>query len=177
MAKLPQFPITGFATVLGSSLNNMVNVLNNLTGNGTAGAVTATTLSATGTSTLAAVNASGLVTLSGGAKISGLQTDVPQLVTAAGATQGNATAITSSLAIINVATTASTHGVKLPTASTGLVVTVGNLGAFGTKVYPATGDKIGAASTNAADSTVLAINKANTYIALNTTLWTVQRGA
>lgn len=166
MAKLPQFPITGFATVLGSSLNAMVNVLNNLTGNGTAQAVTATT-----------INATGLATLSGGEVVGGFLSGVPQLLTAAGTTQLGAAAILGSLAIINVSTTASTHGVRLPTAATGLEVTVGNLGTFGVKVYPATNGKIGAASTNAADSTVLAINKANTYVALNKTLWVVQRGA
>lgn len=109
--------------------------------------------------------------------LAGLLNQAPQILTAAGATQGNATLITSSNAIITVAATASTHGVKLPVAVTGMVVDVGNLGAFGSKVYPNTNGKIGAASTNAADSTVLAINKCNTYRAVNTTQWVVQRGA
>jgi len=92
-----------------------------------------------------------------------------------GATQGNATAITSSLAIVNVATTVSTHGVKLPTAATGLEVTVCAAGSFGVKVYPATNNRIGAANTNVADTT-LAINKSNCYIAVSATKWVVQRG-
>lgn len=102
-----------------------------------------------------------------------------QILTAAGTTQLGATAITAGVrrAIITVAATASTHGVRLPTAATGITVTVGNAGAFGAKVYPATGGKIAAAATNAADATVLAVNKANTYIAVNTTLWIVERGA
>ena len=57
-----------------------------------------------------------------------------------------------------------------------MLVRVGNLATFGVKVYPATNGKIGAASTNAAD-TVLAINKGNVYWAQNTTKWVVFRGA
>lgn len=108
--------------------------------------------------------------------ISGFFTQVPQLIVSAGATQGGATAITSSKAIVTTAT-ASSKGVRLPTASTGLEVEVGNAGpTFGTKVYPATGGKIGAAATNITD-TVLAANKVNRYIAVNKTFWIVQRGA
>jgi hypothetical protein len=98
-------------------------------------------------------------------------------ITAAGTTQLGATLLTARRNVITVATTASTHGVRLPVASTGLTVNVANSGAFGVKVYPATNGKIAAASTNAADTTVLAVNKANTYIAVNTTLWVVDRGA
>lgn len=117
-----------------------------------------------------------LTTTGGSTSGTGLVVVAPQVVSAAGASQGNATAITSSKAIITVATTASTHGVKLPTATTGLEVLVANAATFGAKVYPATGGKIGAAATNIAD-TVLAINKANRYIAVNTTFWVVLRGA
>jgi hypothetical protein len=99
-----------------------------------------------------------------------------QTLTAAGSTQGGATAITSSKVIVTVATTVSTKGVRLPVAATGLEVEVGNAATLGFKVYPATNGKIGAASTNAADTT-LAVNKVNRYVAVNTTLWIVQRGA
>src|SRR5690242_538270 len=58
------------------------------------------------------------------------------LVSAAGATQGNATALTAFKNLITVATTASTHGVKLPAAVTGLEILIGNNGTFGVKVYP-----------------------------------------
>lgn len=101
----------------------------------------------------------------------------PQFLTAAGTSQGTAAQITTALAIITVATTVSTRGVKLPAAATGLVITVGNGATFGSKVYPFLGDKIGAAATNAADSTTLAINKANRYIAVNSVNWIVERGA
>jgi hypothetical protein len=100
-----------------------------------------------------------------------------QFITAAGTTQLGAAAITANKVVINVATTASTHGVRLPVAATGLSVRVANNGTFGVKVYPATGGQIAAASTNAADATVLAINKANSYVAVSTTKWVVERGA
>lgn len=109
----------------------------------------------------------------------GLGTSGTVFLTAAGTTQLGATAIAAGVrrVIVNVATTASTHGVRLPVAATGLSVTVGNSATFGVKVYPATNGSIAAASTNAADSTVLAINKANTYLAVSATRWVVERGA
>lgn len=150
----------GFRLFTGESLNVLVNAVNNLTGNGTAGAVAASTLTTSGNVT---------ESLAASSYVGGFQT-----VTAAGATQGNATAITGSKAIITVAATASTHGVRLPTAVTGLEVLIANNGAFGAKVYPATNAKLGASATNAA--IVLAVKKANRYIALNTTQWILQVG-
>jgi hypothetical protein len=97
--------------------------------------------------------------------------------TAAGTSQGTATALTAFKNLITVALTASTKGVKLPTAVTGLEILVANGATFGAKVYPASGAQIGAASTNAADSTVLAINKANRYLAVSAVKWIVLRGA
>ena len=114
-----------------------------------------------------------------GLALNGALTTIPQVLTATGTTQLGAAAISAAtaLALVTVATTASTHGVRLPTAATGLSIQVGNAATFGVKVYPATGGQIGAASTNAADATVLAINKTNTYIAINKTKWVVNRGA
>ncbi len=147
--------LKGYRLFPGELLNSIIDQVNNLTGNGTPGAVTGSTGAFSSTLSVA-----------------------PQILSAAGATQGTATAITKSVAIVTVNTTASTHGVKLPTAATGLMVWVANAGAsvFGIKVYPNTNGKIASASTNAAD-TVLAKNKANLYIARNTTFWVVQRGA
>lgn len=105
------------------------------------------------------------------------RTPAPQFVASAGATQGDATAITALKAIINVAHSASTKGVRLYTAATGVEVEIGNAGSFGVKVYPPTGGQIGAAATNAADGTVLAINKVNRYVAVSSKKWIVQRGA
>lgn len=153
--------LTGFRLMDGQQFNNVVDQVNNLGGNGTPSALTASGATLTGATTL-----------------SGTLTVVPQLILAAGATQGSATAITSLKAIITATATSSAKGVRLPTASTGLEVIVGNAGTtFACKVYPATNGKIGAASTNSADSTTLAINKVNRYVAVNTTKWIVQRGA
>ncbi len=144
--------LLGYRMFTGELMNQIITVCNNITGNGAAGATS--NIYQNGTFTMA-----------------------PQIVSAAGASQGTATAITKALAIVTVATTASTHGVKLPTAVTGLMVYVANAATtFGVKIYPATNGKIGAAATNVAD-TVLAKNKANLYIARNTTFWVVQRGA
>jgi hypothetical protein len=98
-------------------------------------------------------------------------------VTAAGASQGNATALTAFKNLVTVALTASTKGVKLPAAVTGLEVLVGNAATFGVKVYPASGDSIQAVATNGADGTVLAINKVNRYLAINASKWIVLRGS
>lgn len=102
-------------------------------------------------------------------------TITPQLIAAAGASQGDATAITSQKVLV-VTVTVSTEGIRLPAAATGIQVLVANGAGKGVKIYPATGDKIGAAATNAAD-TLLVTNKANLYQAVNTLLWVVLRGS
>lgn len=99
-------------------------------------------------------------------------------VTAAGATLGTATKLTAFKNIITVALTASTKGVKLPTAVTGLAIAVINAATFGVKVYAAaTGQKIGANTTATTADTVLAINKMNIYVADSNTHWCVFRGS
>jgi hypothetical protein len=100
----------------------------------------------------------------------------PQIAVPTGATQGGAAAITSLNVIVAVNATASTRGVRLFAGFTGLKVSVANGATFPFKVYPATGCKIGAAATNAAD-TVLAVNKMNVYRAISKIFWVVQRGA
>ncbi len=160
MAAIPPV-LNGFRLFTGDLLNLIINVCNNLTGNGTPQAITASSLTNSGATTFG----------TGPFKIP------PQIVTTAGTTQLGATAITSTTAIITVNTTSSLHGVRLPTAATGLQIWIANAATtFAFKIYPATNGKIGAAATNATD-TALAKNKANQYIALNTTYWAVQRGA
>lgn len=108
-----------------------------------------------------------------GWRFTGSHTAVPETVAAAGATQGGAAQITNDLVFVTV--TASTQGVKLPTASTGRQVRVFVPGSVGVKVYPNTNGKLDASSTNAA--VVLAAGKANLYVAKNTTQWYTQKGA
>jgi hypothetical protein len=102
--------------------------------------------------------------------------EAPQILVPAGLSQATATAITSHNVIVNVVTTVSTHGLRLPVGVTGQEYTVANGALFGFKVWPPVNGKIGAAATNIADTT-LAINKQNKYKAVNTTFWVVQRGA
>lgn len=158
---MPRF-VPGFRLPWGDDLNQLSDAVDDIQGNGTAGPIDATDLTVTGD-----------VSRSLATKTT---TDTFQSVTAAGATQGNATLITGSKAVITVSTTASTHGVRLPSAATGLEVLIANAGTFGVKVYPSTNDRIGAASTNAAGA-VLAINKATRYIAISASKWVVQVGA
>jgi hypothetical protein len=99
-----------------------------------------------------------------------------QTVTAAGSnSQANAAAITKASVIV-VTVSATTRGVRLPAAAAGLRVEVINAAATAVKPYPATGDKIGAASTNAA-GTAIAAGKGNIYVAQDATTWRVITGA
>ncbi len=155
MAAISKTPSGSYRGVFTSQpIDSVVDAVNNLTGNGTAQPTTASNLT-----------------------FNGLVTGTPQILTTAGVSQATATAITKSVAIITVNTSVSTRGVRLPAATTGKMVWVANAATtFGAKVWPGTNGKIGAAATNIAD-TVLAKNKANLYIAQNTTFWVVQRGA
>jgi len=103
----------------------------------------------------------------------GTLTRYAQTLAAAGTTQGTAGAITKSVVIVTV--TASAQGVKLPTAATGLEYRVHVPGTVGVTVYPFSGDKIDASSTNA--GVVLAAGKANIYYARNTSQWVTMKGA
>ncbi len=92
---------------------------------------------------------------------------------AAGATQGDATQITTST--VYVTATTSAQGVILPVAAQGKRVTVFAPILLNTKVYPATGDAIGAGSLNSA--VVLAAAKGTIYQAIDGTTWAVVTGA
>lgn len=105
----------------------------------------------------------------------GLVSSTPQLVAAAGTnSQANATAITKSMVFVTTVS-ATTRGVRLPAAVTGRQVTITNNIATAVKVYPATGDKIGTGSTNAA--VALAASKGNIYVARDAVTWNVIVGA
>lgn len=144
--------LTGFRLFAGEKLNEIIDAINSVQGapGSTAAAGAFTNLSLNGT-----------------------RTETPQTLVATGATQGNAAQITGARVIVTVS--ASTQGVKLPTAATGKVVAVNVGGTKGVKVYPATGDKISTASTNAA--VLLVADKGNIYIAQNAVTWLVTKGA
>lgn len=101
---------------------------------------------------------------------------IPATIASAGATQGGATAVVNQVTLITTAT-ASSKGVKLPVATTGLEVTLVNKGpTFGVKVYPNTGGFINAGASNAAD-TALAALKTTVYLAIDGLHWVTMRGA
>lgn len=105
--------------------------------------------------------------------LSGTFTYTPQVLAAVGSTQLGAGAITSSRVVVTV--TASTEGVRLPTAATGLEVQVFMPGTVGVKVYPGTNARLDTTATNVA--VVLAAGKANIYFARDTTRWMTMKGA
>lgn len=92
-------------------------------------------------------------------------------VTATGTTQLGARAITAFYTNVVQVSTASTKGVRLPAAATGLSITIANTGAFGVKVWPTSGDRIGSAATNAAGATVLAVGKFQVFRAVDSVRW------
>jgi len=86
-------------------------------------------------------------------------------VTAAGTTQGTATALTKTYNIVNTAT--ANQGVKLPDAVTGTRVTVFNSTSATIKVYPSTNESINDLTANAALS--LGPEKGRDFIAVSAT--------
>lgn len=102
---------------------------------------------------------------------------LPMAIVSAGATQLGATPVTSRTVVVTTAT-ASSKGVLLPAAATGIEVTIINKGpTFGTKVYPNSHAFINAGASNVADATVLAALKTTIYLALDATHWITIRGS
>jgi hypothetical protein len=93
-----------------------------------------------------------------------------QVLAAAGATQGNAAAITGNNVLITV--TASTEGAILKAVGTNAVTTVSVPGTVGAKIYPPLNGKIDAAATNAA--LAVAAGKGVRILQRSATLYTVQ---
>lgn len=88
-------------------------------------------------------------------------------VSAAGTTQGDATALTKTYNLVQTAT--ANQGVKLPDAASGLRVTVYNSTGADIKVYPAASESIDGAALNAP----VVLRPANVFeaIAINATSW------
>lgn len=99
-----------------------------------------------------------------------------QTVAAAGASQGNATAISLPAATVAITVTASTEGVKLPAVSTGARFLLMASPTVGNKVYAAAaGQKIGTATT-ATTAFVMAANTSTLFVGIDTSHWRVQKG-
>lgn len=75
-----------------------------------------------------------------------LTNSIAGLVTAAGSTQGDATALTKTVNLITTATAG--QGVKLPTAAAGLTIKIINTTAVTIVVYPNTSDVIDGGTVN-----------------------------
>jgi len=88
-------------------------------------------------------------------------------VSAAGTTQGTATALTRSFN--EVTTVAASAGVVLPAPEAGEIVMVANQGANALSVYPASGHSINNLSANTAQS--LATDTRRVFFALSTSKW------
>lgn len=126
------------------------------------------------------MSASGVISATSGTftdlTVNGVSTRGVQLAAAAGSnSQANATPITKSLVVITTVS-ATTRAVRLPSAATGLQVQVQNGASTAVKIYPATGDRIAAAATNAV-GTAIAARKGNIYTARDATTWEVMTGA
>ena len=74
-------------------------------------------------------------------------------ISAAGSTQGTATALTKEINVVSTVSSGA-NGVVLPTASAGIVLIINNTSANTLSVYPATGGAVNSGSTNAAYSHV-----------------------
>jgi hypothetical protein len=88
-------------------------------------------------------------------------------ISAAGSTQGTATAITKEMNVVS--TVASGAGVVLPTAVAGMVINITNTTANSLLVYPATSAAINTGATNAAYSQPAGATLQ--FIAPTTTQW------
>jgi hypothetical protein len=128
---------------IGSNGFGSLNLVTGIQANFAQNSITATTflgnLTGAGNTNVGNLNATGYVIRSVGTGIS-----------AAGTVQGNATAITKEMNVVS--TVASGAGVVLPTAVSGMVISITNTSANTLLVYPATSAAINTGATNAAYS-------------------------
>jgi hypothetical protein len=88
-------------------------------------------------------------------------------ISAAGSTQGDATALTKDINIIS--TVSAGQGVVLPTAVAGMVLIINNISATDMNVYPATGAAINSLSTNLGLNHIAGASLQ--YYAMSSTQW------
>ena len=122
----------------------------------------------TSTGTLTSLTVSGNVTAQANLTLTTyLVQSVATGISAAGSTQGTATALAKDINV--VATVSAGQGVVLPTAVAGMRITVMNTSATAVNVYPASGGAINSGAANAAYS--LAAGGRLDFIATTTTQW------
>jgi len=131
-------------------------------------------ITATGNITGGNITTGGVVTATGNISGANITTagyhirSVGTSISAAGSTQGTATALTKEFN--QVTTVASGAGVVLPTAVAGMAITIVNTSANSLLVYPASSAAINALSTNVAYTQANA-NATIQYVALSSTQW------
>jgi hypothetical protein len=134
---------------------------------------TLTSVSVSGNANIGNIGTGGLVTATGnvtGANVIATTynlTGVTTGISAAGSSQGDATALTKAFNVVS--TVSAGQGVVLPTAVAGMRVTVVNTSGNTVLVYPASGAAINALATNAGYS-LPTIGRLD-YIATSTTQW------
>lgn len=126
---------------------------------------------ATANNAVLVTNGSGVpslsTTLPTNISVNGLKYIVSAAVSAAGSTQGTATALTSDENVVT--TVASNTGVVLPASTAGIVITVVNKGANPLNVYPPVSSAIDAAGTNTA--VVIPVGGFVTFDCVSGTQW------
>jgi len=135
----------------------------------TAGTVTtAAQPNITSTGTLTSITTSGNITAQANINMTGyVIRSVGTGISAAGSTQGTATAITKEINVVS--TVASGAGVVLPTAVAGMAITITNTSANSLLVYPATNGIINSLSANVAYTQ--ASGSTLQFVAPTTTQW------
>ncbi len=150
-------PGNGVSTIANAGVTSLSGTANQISASASTGSVTLSLPSAlTVPGSLTVTSALNLSTTTG--------------ISAAGSTQGTATAITTDINIVS--TVGASQGVVLPTATAGRVLKVTNLGANALSIYPASGASIDALSANAA--TTLAVGMSIEIMATSTTVWKTQ---
>jgi hypothetical protein len=138
----------GLTSIPGANVTGTVPSATSATSATTAGTVTtAAQPNITSVGTLTGLTSSGNIS---GANIIATAYHIRSVgtgISAAGSTQGTATAITKEMNVVS--TVSSGQGVVLPTAVAGMVVTITNTSANSLLVYPATGGAVNSLAANA----------------------------
>jgi sugar lactone lactonase YvrE len=145
---------TGIMTLGQSTVSQTTNIQAGATASGSTKTINFGTGGLSGSTTTIAIG-SAVSGATSTTTLSGLVIDsISAAISAAGATQANATALVSNINNVTVVAT-SADGVRLPTAVAGMRILVRNTDAADTlKIYPATGGQINALGSNAAYSLV-----------------------
>jgi len=97
---------------------------------------------------------------------------VTDTISAAGATQGAATALTAQINRVTTTVNTSADGVALPAAAAGLeIVVINDHATDSVEVWPATGDNIDGTGVDAADANLLTTGTSRRYVAVDGTNW------